>query len=544
MFSSPYPDVEVPNLGIYDYLFGALAEEDLDRIAVVDGASGAETTYRALRGQIDALAGAVAAQGLGVNGVAAILCPNVPAFAAVFHGLLRAGATVTTINSLYTADEIAIQLTDAGAGWLFTVSALLPAAQEAAQRTGIPASRLVVLDGAEGHPSLGDLLAMGAPAPRVSFDPATHVAVLPYSSGTTGRPKGVMLSHRNLIANVEQARGLLGVGPEDRLLALLPFFHIYGLTVLLNLALRQRARLVTMPRFDLAEFLRIIQEHRCSYLFIAPPVAVALAKHPLVADYDLGSVHTTLSGAAPLDGELGNRLAERLGCRVLQGYGMTEMSPVSHLIPRDSRDVPVSSVGHTVPNMQCRLVDPATGEDIPVPAEGTSAPGHLLCRGPNVMLGYLNRPQETADTLDADGFLHTGDIATVRADGVVTIVDRLKELIKYNGYQIAPAELEALLLTHPGIADSAVIGTLDADGQEVPKAFVVRQPGADGDALDAARVMDFVAAKVAPFKKIRRVEFIEAVPKSASGKILRRMLKPAEPTEVPVAEPAAVSEKR
>ena len=540
MFSSPYPDVEVPNLGIYDYLFGALTEEDLDRIAVVDGASGVETTYRALRGQINALAGAVAAQGLGVNGVAAILCPNVPAFAAVFHGLLRAGATVTTINSLYTADEIAIQLTDAGAGWLFTVSALLPAAREAAQRTGIPASRLVVLDGADGHPSLGDLLAMGAPAPRVSFDPATHVAVLPYSSGTTGRPKGVMLSHRNLIANVEQARGLLGVGPEDRLLALLPFFHIYGLTVLLNLALRQRARLVTMPRFDLPEFLRIIQEHRCSYLFIAPPVAVALSKHPLVAEYDLGSVHTTLSGAAPLDGELGTRLAERLGCRVLQGYGMTEMSPVSHLIPRESRDVPVSSVGHTVPNMQCRLVDPATGEDIPVPAEGTSAPGHLLCRGPNVMLGYLNRPQETADTLDADGFLHTGDIATVRADGVVTIVDRLKELIKYNGYQIAPAELEALLLTHPGIADSAVIGTLDADGQEVPKAFVVRQPGADGDALDVAGVMDFVAAKVAPFKKIRRVEFIEAVPKSASGKILRRMLKPAEQAEVP----AAVSEKQ
>jgi 4-coumarate--CoA ligase len=544
VFSSPYPDVEVPNLGIYDYLFGALAEEDLDRVAVVDGSSGAETTYRALRGQIDALAGAVAAQGLGVNGVAAILCPNVPAFAAVFHGLLRAGATVTTINSLYTADEIAVQLADAGAGWLFTVSALLPAAREAAQRTGIPASRLVVLDGADGHPSLGDLLAMGAPAPRVSFDPATHVAVLPYSSGTTGRPKGVMLSHRNLIANVEQARGLLGVGSEDRLLALLPFFHIYGLTVLLNLALRQRATLVTMPRFDLPEFLRIIQQHRCSYLFIAPPVAVALAKHPLVAEYDLGSVHTTLSGAAPLDGELGTRLAERLGCRVLQGYGMTEMSPVSHLIPRDSRDVPVSSVGHTVPNMQCRLVDPATGEDIPVPAEGTSAPGHLLCRGPNVMLGYLNRPQETADTLDADGFLRTGDIATVRADGVVTIVDRLKELIKYNGYQIAPAELEALLLTHPGIADSAVIGTLDADGQEVPKAFVVRQPGADGDALDAAGVMDFVAAKVAPFKKVRRVEFIEAVPKSASGKILRRVLKPTEPAAEQAAEPASVSEKQ
>jgi acyl-CoA synthetase (AMP-forming)/AMP-acid ligase II len=335
----------------------------------------------------------------------------------------------------------------------------------------------------------------------------------------------VKLSHRNLVANVEQSRGLLNVVPDDKLLALLPFFHIYGLTVLLNLALRERACLVTMPRFDLAEFLRTIQDHKCTYLFIAPPIAVALSKHPLVAEYDLSSVHTTLSGAAPLDGELGSRLAERLGCRMLQGYGMTEMSPVSHLIPHDATAVPVSSVGFTVPNMDCRLVDPATGEDIEVPADGTSAPGHLLCRGPNVMLGYLNRPEETADTLDADGFLHTGDVATVRADGVVTIVDRLKELIKYKGYQIAPAELEALLLTHPGIADAAVIGTPDADGQEVPMAFVVRQPGEPGQSLDEAAVIDFVAGKVAPFKKVRRVEFIDTVPKSSSGKILRRLLK-------------------
>ncbi|MDQ0848479.1 acyl-CoA synthetase (AMP-forming)/AMP-acid ligase II [Arthrobacter sp. B3I9] len=529
MFSSPFPDVDIPNVSIYEYLFGGLQDDDLDRIAVVDGSSGAETTYRALLGQIDALAGGVAAQGLGVGTVAAILCPNIPVFAVAFHGLLRAGATVTTVNSLYTADEIALQLDDAGAEWLFTVSALLPCAREAALRAGIPAARLVVLDGAEGHPSLQDLLAAAAPAPAITFNPAEHVAVLPYSSGTTGRPKGVRLSHRNLVANVEQSRGLLNVAADDRLLALLPFFHIYGLTVLLNLALRQRARLVTMPRFELSEFLRMIQQHRCSYLFIAPPVAVALSKHPLVADYDLSSVHTTLSGAAPLDGELGASLARRLGCRVLQGYGMTEMSPVSHLIPVDATDVPVSSVGFTVPNMECRLVDPATGEEIELPAAGTSEPGHLLCRGPNVMLGYLNRPDETAATLDSDGFLRTGDIATVRADGVVTIVDRLKELIKYKGYQIAPAELEALLLTHPGIADAAVIGTLDADGQEVPMAFVVRQPGEAGEGLDEGAVIDFVAARVAPFKKVRRVEFIAAVPKSSSGKILRRMLKTAEP---------------
>lgn len=525
MFSSPFPDVAIPDQSIYEYLFGGLSEADLDRTAVVDGASGAATTYRQLLVQINAVAGAVSALGLGPHGVAAILCPNIPAFAAVFHGLLRAGATITTVNSLYTADELTNQLQDAGATWLFTVSALLLGAEEAAERAGIPADRLVVLDGAAGHPSLKDLLTASAPVPIVSVDPATHVAVLPYSSGTTGRPKGVKLSHRNLVANVEQSRGLLNVVPEDRLLALLPFFHIYGLTVLLNLALRERACLVTMPRFDLAEFLRIIQDHKCTYLFIAPPIAVALSKHPLVAEYDLSSVHTALSGAAPLDGELGGRLAERLGCRVLQGYGMTEMSPVSHLIPHDATDVPVSSVGFTVPNMDCRLVDPVTGEDIDVPAAGTSAQGHLLCRGPNVMLGYLNRPEETADTLDADGFLHTGDIATVRADGVVTIVDRLKELIKYKGYQIAPAELEALLLTHPGIADAAVIGTPDVDGQEVPMAFVVRQPGEPGQSLDEAALIDFVAGKVAPFKKVRRVEFIDTVPKSSSGKILRRLLK-------------------
>ena len=190
---------------------------------------------------------------------------------------------------------------------------------------------------------------------------------------------------------------------------------------------------------------------------------------PAGCRYDLGSVHTTLSGAAPLDGELGSRLAERLGCRVLQGYGMTEMSPVSHLIPRDSRDAPVSSVGYTVPNISAAWWTRPRGRTSRFPRKEPARPGHLLCRGPNVMLGYLNRPQETADTLDAEGFLHTGDIATVRADGVVTIVDRLKELIKYKGYQIAPAELEALLLTHPGIADSAVIGSSTPTARKCPR---------------------------------------------------------------------------
>ncbi len=525
MFASPYPDVEIPNVSIYDYLFTGLTDHELDTVAIIDGTSGASTTYRELIAQIDAVAGALASRGVTTDTVVALLCPNIPAFASVFHGVLRSGATLTTMNSLATVDDIDKQLKDSHATWFFTISPLLAGAKAAAERVGIPDDHLIVLDGAEGHPSLRDLLAEAAAPPDVAFDPATHLAVLPYSSGTTGMPKGVMLSHRNLVANVEQSRQVIEVGEGDRVLAFLPFFHIYGMTVLLNLAVRQRATLVTMPKFDLVEFLRIMQDEKCSYIFIAPPVAVALAKHPLVDQYDLSSVRTILSGAAPLDGQLAQAVADRLGVQLVQGYGMTELSPVSHAIPYDRPDLALSSVGMTLPNIECRLIDPETGEDIDIPKEGESAPGELLCRGPNVMLGYLGNEAATREVMTDDGFLRTGDIATVNSEGVITIVDRLKELIKYKGYQIAPAELEALLLTHPAIADAAVIGVSDDEGQEVPKAFVVLQAGAD---LDEEAVISFVAEHVAPYKKVRRVQFSEAIPKSSSGKILRKDLRAAE----------------
>ncbi|KSU56406.1 AMP-binding protein [Microbacterium enclense] len=525
MFHSPHPSVEVPDESIYDYLFGSLDDGDLDRVALVDPASGAETTYGALRAQVDAFAGALAVRGVDTDTVVAMLCPNVPAFATVFHGILRLGATITTINSLYTAHEIENQLRDAAATWLVTVSPLLPQALEAARAVGIPDERVIVLDGVEGHPDLRALLGEGRTPPEVTIDPATHVAVLPYSSGTTGVPKGVMLSHRNLVANVHQCRPVIEIGADDRVLAVLPFFHIYGMTVLLNLALRQRATLVTMPRFDLMEFLRVIQDHRCTFLFIAPPIAVALAKHPAVEQFDLSSVHSVFSGAAPLDGETAETAGRRIGARFFQGYGMSELSPVSHAIPAEG-GMPVSSVGVLIPNCDAKLVDPETGAELEEHGDdGLTAPGEIWVRGPNVMLGYLNRPDATAETLDADGFLHTGDIGVHHVDGYFTIVDRLKELIKYHGYQIAPAELEALLLSHPKIQDAAVIGVRGDDGEEIPKAFVVAAPDAG---LSAEDVMAFVAGQVAPHKKVRRVEFIDAVPKSASGKILRKDLRARE----------------
>ncbi|MFB2583539.1 AMP-binding protein [Herbiconiux liukaitaii] len=526
--------LEIPPLSVYDLLFSDLADDDLDRVALVDGASGDETSYRQLVAQIDALAGSLAARGLAVGDRVGILCPNIPAFATVFHGVLRAGGTATTVNSLYTTDEIANQLRSAEAGWLFTVSPLYPQARAAAEAVGIPAERLVVIDGAHGHPSLRDLLFDRAAPPTVRFDPATHLAVLPYSSGTTGHPKGVMLTHRNLVANVLQCERAISLERDDRVLAVLPFFHIYGMSVLLDFALLTRAALVTMPKFDLAEFLRTVSEHRCTWVFIAPPIAVALAKHPLVDDYDLSSVKVVFSGAAPLDGTLAGAVADRIGCEVCQGYGMTETSPVTHVIPTGESAIDRSSIGRTVPGTECRLVDVETGLDVGLPEDGQSARGELLVRGPQVMPGYLHDEEATRRTLDADGWLHTGDIATVDATGVFTIVDRLKELIKYKGYQVAPAVLEAVLLAHPQIADAAVVGVPDDDGQEVPKAFVVRTAQADpgqgegpgaGAQLGEEAVIAWVQERVAPHEKVRLVEFIDVVPKSASGKILRKDLR-------------------
>ncbi|MGC5171688.1 AMP-binding protein [Microbacterium sp. DT81.1] len=535
MFTSPLPDVEIPEVSIYDYLFGTLADEDLGRVALIDPASGAETTYGALRAQVNGFAGALAARGVGTDSVLGLLCPNVPAFATVFHGILRAGAVVTTINSLYTAGEIEKQLRDAGATWLITVTPLLPGASAAAEACGIPDDHVIVLDGAgsesaDRHPNLRELLMEQSPAPEVSFDPATHVAVLPYSSGTTGIPKGVMLSHRNLVANVQQCRSNIELTETDRVLAVLPFFHIYGMTVLLNLALRQRASLVTMPRFDLVEFLTNIQKFQCTYLYIAPPIAVALAKHPVVDEFDISSVHTVFSGAAPLDGDTAQLAGSRIHARMMQGYGMSELSPVSHAMPYERHDIPVSSVGTLLPNQECKLIDTETGEEITeIGEDGRTAGGELWIKGPNVMLGYLNKPEATAETLDADGFLHTGDIGVYHRGDYFSIVDRVKELIKYKGYQIAPAELEALLLSHPAVLDAAVIGVLDDERQEIPKAFIVPAPGSG---LTEDAVMTFVADNVAPHKKIRRVEFIEAIPKSTAGKILRKDLRARETATV------------
>jgi acyl-CoA synthetase (AMP-forming)/AMP-acid ligase II len=515
---SPYPDVEIPEVSLHEFLFGDFGDR-VDAPAFVDGGSGRSISFGELASMVDTIAAALAERGIGAGDVVGVFAPNSPEWAAVFHGILRANATVTSANSMYTPGELAHQLSDSGAKLLFTISSFLDRAKAALAEAGLPADAVVTLDEADGVTSLSDLLTTTA-APPERTATAADTAVLPYSSGTTGRAKGVILTHRNLVANLAQFAAMGHVSSETKILAVLPFFHIYGMTVMMNAGLHKRATVVTMPRFDLAEFLRVISVYRVGRIYIAPPVAVALAKHPMVDDYDLSCIDVIFSGAAPLDAELGHAMGKRLGCTVLQGYGMTELSPVSHCMPDDRPDLDLNSSGFALPNVVCKLVDPATDEEV-----GPGGRGELWVKGPNVMSGYLNNPEATAVTLDDEGYLHTGDVAEVTEDGVFSIVDRVKELIKYKGYQVPPAELEALLLTHDKIADVAVIGVRDEEGEEVPKAFVVKQGSAE---LTEDEVMAFVAERIAPHKKVRVVEFIDEIPKSASGKILRKDLRARE----------------
>jgi acyl-CoA synthetase (AMP-forming)/AMP-acid ligase II len=354
----------------------------------------------------------------------------------------------------------------------------------------------------------------GAPA-ELEID-SGELAVLPYSSGTTGLMKGVMLSHRNLVANIEQAWTSMPLGEDDILVGLLPFFHSYGQTVVLNMGLAKGSTIVTMPRFDLDGLLDVVEKHRATWLHIVPPIVLALATAPQIDQRDTSSLKMVISGAAPLDAALVRRAEERIGAPIRQGYGLTEVSPVSHKSRfADVERTPPGSVGPLIPNTEARLVDPETGEDVPEGQEG-----EIWIRGPQVMLGYLNNPAATAETLVEDGWLRSGDIGRVDENGYFFIVDRLKELIKYKGYQVPPAELEAVLVSHPKVKDAGVIGVRNADGEEVPKACVVVEDGVEADELLA-----YVAERVAPYKRVREVEFVDEVPKSASGKILRRLLR-------------------
>ena len=508
--TSPIPDVVLPVEALTPYTMRRAAEL-ADKAAFIDGVSGDILTYGQLDDGIRRLAGGLIARGLGHGDVLAIMAPNCPEYAIVFHGVAFAGGIVTTINPTYTEREVHHQLNDAGAVRLVTIPAFLDIARAAAAGTKV--SEIIVIGGAEGVLALTDLY--GAPLAEQQPVDLGDTVVMPYSSGTTGLSKGVELTHANLTANIAQCEAVISMDENDSFVAVLPFFHIYGMQVLMNAGLAAGCTIVTMPRFDLKQFLELHQTHGLTRAFVAPPMVVALAKQPMIDDYDLSSLRLIFSGAAPMSAELANECGARLGCEVVQGYGMTELSPVSHATPTGG--FKPGSCGVTVPNTLLRIVDPATGESL-----GLDLDGEVWVKGPQVMKGYLNNAAATASTIDTEGWLHTGDVGHVDADGHLYVVDRLKELIKYKGFQVPPAELEALLLTHPKVADAAVIGLPDEEAGEIPAAYVVLKAGEEATAEE---IQSFIAGQVASYKKIRKLSFIDAVPKSASGKILRRILR-------------------
>ena len=518
---SPFPDVQIPNVNVYSHIYQDFAKFG-KRTAIIDGVTGREYSFNEIGEATVNLSSAFNRMGLQKNDVVAICAPNCPEYPVLFFGTLASGGTASTCNSAYTADELAYQFKNSGSKIVATIPAVLPTVREAAEKAGV--DKIIVIDDSEqtehGLMSYKSLVNdSGSRFNLATVDAENDIAALPYSSGTTGLPKGVMLTHRNIVANIQQLLSPHLFNLKDEcLLGLLPFFHIYGLVVILFSSLCTGAKLVILPKFDPELFLSAIEKNKVSTAHLVPPLVLFLAKHPLVDKYDISSLTDIFSGAAPLGGDLVQAARERLNHGLFrQGYGLTETSPVTHVTPQTHGMSKPSSVGVPVPNSEVKIIDPDTCEHLPAGSEG-----EVLIRGPNVMRGYLNLPNETSSTITEDGWLRTGDLGYYDEQGSFYITDRLKELIKVKGLQVAPAELEALLQNHPKIADAAVIGIPNEWLGEAPKAFVVKKD----PNVTAEEITEFIASKVSSHKHLAGgVEFIDAVPKSASGKILRRMLK-------------------
>ncbi|HJO60352.1 MAG: AMP-binding protein [SAR202 cluster bacterium] len=490
-----------------------------DKTAIIDGNS--SYTFSELEEYSSQFSGALKRLGVSKGDRVGILAPNCAEFVIAFHGISRSGAIVSTINSGYREREIAHQVQDSGCQILVVHESLNEILDEAKKLIKNDVRSIAITSNKATLGSFWELLGQSEAYTATNINPENDLAALPYSSGTTGLSKGVMLSHFNVVSNVEQILGLTGgasMAEDDVILVHLPLFHIYGMNVLMNPCIAAGSTQVMMGRFDMEEFLDLIETHRVTKLFTVPPVGLGLSQYPGVASRDLSCIKFAMFGAAPLSSELQLKISEVLNCPVIQGYGMTESSPVTNIDFTEPDLLKAGSIGPAVSDTEEKIVDVEDPTKELTPGEI----GELVIRGPQVMKGYFNNSEATQETITSDGWLHTGDIGKMDEDGYVWILDRKKELIKYKGFQVPPAELEGLLIEHPEISDAAVIGKPDVESGEIPKAFVVKTKGSN---ISEDAVMSFVSSKVATFKYVREVEFIDAIPKNASGKILRRLLK-------------------
>ncbi|KAG9403914.1 hypothetical protein AC1031_005402 [Aphanomyces cochlioides] len=512
VYTSPYPPLEFPQRTTWD-LVHEVAQAKPDATAFICGVSHATMSFGEFDQAVQKTATSLAQRGVTKGTIVLTNLINCMEYPILFHALTSLGAILSPASPTFSSSELIRQLVASNASYLVTHVVAEEAAIEAANAVSIaPERRFVVgksTSSLEPFHTLQQVSSISVPKPEINH--TQDVNYLPFSSGTTGPPKGVQLSFANLAVNVLQWNTVDPfIAPA---LGLLPYNHIYG-TTLMNTALFCGQPQVMLPRFDPATFLDVLQRYNIVKCHIAPPIAGFLAKHPLVDEYDLSATKILISAAAPMGEELEQALTDRLGMKIKQGFGMTELSPCANYAHDDN--MKSSSTGQMVPNTELRVVCPTTGKDLP-----PNTTGELWYRGPQVMLGYLNNPEANKATLTSCGFLKTGDLGYIDEDGHVFVVDRLKELIKYKGHQVAPAELEDVIIKHPKVFDVACIRGYNEDGEEVPKACVVVRPGHE---LAAEDLMAYVETKVSPFKKVRQVVFVDAIPKSPSGKILRREL--------------------